>query len=58
MPDTEAMLTIAPFPCRIMCGSACLQVKNMLFRLTSLTLSQLSSLVSTGPPTSTIPTLL
>jgi hypothetical protein len=29
----------------------------MLFRFTSLTLSQLSSLVSTGPPTSTMPTL-
>src|SRR5215831_14246335 len=58
MPETEAMLTIAPLHCRAMCGSTCLQVRNMLFRLTSLTRSQLSSVVSTGPPTSTMPTLL
>src|SRR6266566_6715002 len=58
MPETEAMLTIAPLPCRSMCGSTCLQVRNMLFKFTSLTRSQLSSLVSTGPPTSTMPTLL
>src|SRR5215471_4700898 len=58
MPETEAMLTIAPLPCRSICGSTCLQVRNMLFRLTSLTRSQLSSVVSTGPPTSTMPTLL
>src|SRR5215467_13791447 len=38
MPETEAMLTIAPFPCRTICGRTCLQVKNMLFRFTSLTL--------------------
>src|ERR1700757_687153 len=30
----------------------------MLFKLTSFTRSQLSSVISTGPPTSTIPTLL
>src|SRR6516162_1169118 len=58
MPETEAMLTIAPLPCLSICGSTCLQVRNMLFKLTSLTRSQLSSVVSTGPPTSTIPTLL
>src|SRR6266851_4352487 len=58
MPETEAMLTIAPLPCRSMCGSTCLQVRNMLFKFTSLTRSQLSSLVSTGPPISTMPTLL
>src|SRR5206468_3951913 len=45
-------------PCRSMWGSTCLQVRNMLFRLTSLTRSQLSSLISAGPPTSTMPTLL
>src|SRR6266852_4290466 len=42
MPETEAMLTIAPLPCRSIYGSICLQVRNMLFRLTSLTQSQLS----------------
>src|SRR6516162_5427765 len=31
MPETDAMLTIAPLPCRSMCGSTCLQVRNMLF---------------------------
>src|SRR6516164_3903607 len=40
------MLTIAPLPCLAMCGSTCLQVRNMLFKLTSLTRSQLSSVVS------------
>ena len=28
MPETEAMLTIAPFPCLTMCGSTCLQVRK------------------------------
>ena len=32
--------------------------QKLLFGFTSLTLSQLSSLVSTGPPTSTMPTSL
>ena len=58
MPEIEAILTTAPLPCRSMCGSTYLQVRNMLLRFTALTRSQLSSLVSTGPPTSTMPTLL
>jgi hypothetical protein len=49
------MLTMAPVPRR---GSTCLQVRNMLFRLTSLTRSQLSSVVSTGPLTSDDPDII
>src|SRR5262245_57866673 len=63
------MLTIAPprarfsappraANCRTMCGSAALVARNMLLRLTRTTRSQSASLISSGPPTSTMPTLL
>src|SRR5215831_9021664 len=52
MPETEAMLTIAPFPWRTICGSALLAHQEHPIQVYILTLSQLPSLVSTGPPTS------
>src|SRR6187455_387568 len=52
------MLMIEPPPCTTMMGMTCFIVRKALLRLTSSTLSQLSSLISTTPPTSAIPTLL
>jgi hypothetical protein len=58
MPERGGDIGDHALPRRSMCGSTCSHVRNMLFRLTSLTRSQLSSVVSTGRPISTISTLL
>src|SRR5688572_11877794 len=50
MPEDEEMLTIAPAPWRSITGSTCLQPRKTLFRLKSNCASQVSSLISTGPP--------
>jgi len=54
----EEMLMTAPRPARTICGSAYFIVKYMLRKLTAISLSQLASESSSGPPTSTMPTLL
>ena len=54
----EEMLVITPPPCSSIAGRTAFQVRNMLLRLTAITRSHVSSSVSTGPPTTTIPTLL
>src|SRR5262249_980707 len=52
------MLMMAPPPCRSMCGIAYLHIKNGPLRFTSCTRSQSSSVVDTGSPTFSMPTLL
>ena len=58
MAAVEAMETIAPFPCASIRGSTALQHRKALLRLTSIWLSQVSSLMVAGSPGREWPTLL
>jgi hypothetical protein len=46
----EEILVMEPLPCFSIYGKAYLQARNILFRLTAIVLSQISSAVSTTPP--------
>ena len=52
------MLMILPPPCATMCGRAWRQVRYILLTLMSISRSQAFSPISSGPPGSTMPTLL
>ena len=58
MPETGSDLTIAPLPCRSICGSTCLAGQEHALQVDVVDRSQLSSVVSSVLPTPTIPTLL
>ena len=58
IPSTLAVQTMEPLPVSFMAGIECLHMRNAPFRLTCITLSHSSSLVSTTVPTGLNPALL